>query len=407
MKLRAITLLTVALVLAAACGGPSGSTTSPSASGGPSASAGPAAGAITGNITLWHAYGTGGSEEQALNQLITKIRTDNPTAKITVLQVPFDQVFNKFQTEAAAGGGPDLFTAPNDELGNEVRANLLMALDSKLSGKLSSVAQLGVDGLKVDGKLYGVPMLFKAVALYYNKDKVPTPPKSTDELMTMLKAGKTLVQNENAYHMFGWSTAFGGSLMDTNGKCVADQGGWADAFTYNLGLKAAGAKFETDGGRADTSFRAGQVDMIINGPWVLGDYKKDLGAKLGVSPIPAGPKGKAGPLTGVDGWYINQSAKNVDGAIALALALTNADSQKVYADVAGDVPVRTDVTVSDPLVKAFSDASATGFARPQSVEFGNYWTPFGDAVTKIIEGKSTPQAGISEACAAMNKANKK
>jgi len=400
MKLRAITLLTIALVLAAACGGQGGTTT-------PSATGGAAAGAITGNITLWHAYGTGGSEETALNQLIDKIRTANPSAKITVLQVPFDQVFNKFQTEAAAGGGPDLFTAPNDELGNEVRANLLMTLDSKLSGKLSNVAQLGIDGLKVDGKLYGVPMLFKAVALYYNKDKVPTPPKTTDELMTMLKAGKTLVQNENAYHMFGWSTAFGGNLMDASGKCVADQAGWADAFTYNLALKQAGAKFETDGGRADTSFRAGTVDMIINGPWVLGDYKKDLGAKLGVAPIPAGPKGKAGPLTGVDGWYINQSAKNVDGAVALALALTNADGQKVYADVAGDVPVRTDVTVSDPLVKAFSDASATGFARPQTVEFGNYWTPFGDAVTKIIEGKSTPQAGIAEACAAMNKANKK
>src|SRR5437870_1993346 len=302
MKLRVITLLTIALVLAAACGG-TGGTNNPSATGGTSA------GAITGNITLWHAYGTGGSEETALNQLIDKIRTANPTAKITVLQVPFDQVFNKFQTEAAAGGGPDLFTAPNDELGNEVRANLLMALDGKLAGKLSNVAQLGVDGLKVDGKLYGVPMLFKAVALYYNKDKVPTPPKTTDELMTMLKAGKTLVQNENAYPMFGWS--------------------------------------------------------------------------------------------------ISQSGRSVDGAIALALALTNADGQKVYADVAGDVPVRTDVTVSDPLVKAFSDASATGFARPQTVEFGNYWTPFGAATTKIIEGKSTPQAGIAEACAAMNKANKK
>src|SRR5437762_13450651 len=289
MKLRAITLLTIALVLAAACGG-TGGTNNASASGSI------AAGAITGNITLWHAYGTGGSEETALNQLITKIKADNPSATITVLQVPFDQVFNKFQTEAAAGGGPDLFTAPNDELGNEVRANLLLALDDKLKGKLDKVAPLGVDGLKVNGKLYGVPMLFKAVALYYNKDKVPTPPKTTDELMTMLKAGKTLGQNENAYDMFGWSTAFGGNLMDSSGKCVADQAGWADAFTYNLALKQAGAKFETDGGRADTSFRAGQVDMIINGPWVLGDYKKDLGAKLGVAPIPAGPKGKAGQI---------------------------------------------------------------------------------------------------------------
>jgi arabinogalactan oligomer/maltooligosaccharide transport system substrate-binding protein len=396
MKLKAIALLTTALFVASACGGTSSTT------GG-----GVAAGSIKGNITLWHAYGTGGSEEKALNQLIDTIKTANPDAKITVLQVPFDQVFNKFQTEAAAGGGPDLFTAPNDELGNEVRANLLLALDDKLKGKLDKVAPLGVDGLKVAGKLYGIPMLFKAVALYYNKDKVPTPPKTTDELLTMVKAGKTLVQNQNGYHLFGWPQAFGGKLLDDSGKCVADQGGWADAMQYQLTLKAAGAKFETDGGRADTSFRQGQVDMIINGPWVLGDYKKDLGAKLGIAPIPAGPKGKAGPLTGVDGWYINSSAKNVDGAIALALAITDAAGQKVYADVAGDVPVRTDVTISDPLVKSFADASATGFARPQTAEFANYWGPFGDAVTKIIEGKSTPAAGIAEACKAMNTANKK
>ncbi|HEY6204218.1 MAG TPA: extracellular solute-binding protein [Candidatus Limnocylindria bacterium] len=396
MKLKAIALLTIALLVSTACGGGTSST------GG-----GVAAGSIKGNITLWHAYGTGGSEETALNGIIDTIKKANPDAKITVLQVPFDQVFNKFQTEAAAGGGPDLFTAPNDELGNEVRANLLLALDDKLKGKLDKVAPLGVDGLKVAGKLYGIPMLFKAVALYYNKDKVPTPPKTTDELMTMVKAGKTIVQNQNGYHLFGWPAAFGGKLLDDSGKCVADQGGWADAMQYQLALKAAGGKFETDGGRADTSFRQGQVDMIINGPWVLGDYKKDLGAKLGVAPMPAGPKGKAGPLTGVDGWYINNSAKNVDGAIALALAITDAVGQKAYADVAGDVPVRTDVTVSDPLVKSFADASATGFARPQSAEFANYWGPFGDAVTKIIEGKSTPAAGIAEACAAMNKANKK
>src|SRR2546430_16621726 len=107
MKLRAIALLHIALVRAAAGGGTGGPTT-------PNATGSAAAGAITGNITLWHAYGTGGSEETALNQLIAKIRTANPTAKITVLQVPFDQVFTKFQTEAPAGGGPAPFTAPTD-----------------------------------------------------------------------------------------------------------------------------------------------------------------------------------------------------------------------------------------------------------------------------------------------------
>ena len=53
-----------------------------------------------------------------------------------------------------------------------------------------------------------------------------------------------------------------------------------------MDLKAAGAKFETDSGKADTEFRQAQVDMYINGPWALGDYKKDLGDKVGVAPMP-------------------------------------------------------------------------------------------------------------------------
>src|SRR5947207_14763551 len=104
MKLRAITLLTIALVLAAACGGQGGTNT-------PSATGGTAAGAITGNITRWHAYGTGGSEETALNQHIDKIRTANPSAKIPALQAPFNQAFNKFQTKAAAGRAPHPYTS--------------------------------------------------------------------------------------------------------------------------------------------------------------------------------------------------------------------------------------------------------------------------------------------------------
>ena len=65
------------------------------------------------------------------------------------------------------------------------------------------------------------------------------------------------------------------------------------------------------------------------------------------------------------------------------------------------------MTIADPLVQAFSEAAAAGFPRPQTKEFGNWWGPFGDMVTKVIEGKSTPEAGVAEACAAMNKASGK
>ncbi len=69
--------------------------------------------------------------------------------------------------------------------------------------------------------------------------------------------------------------------------------------------------------------------------------------------------------------------------------------------------VANGLTVSDPLVKAYADAAASGFPRPQSKEFGNWWGPFGDAVTKVMEGTLAPADAVKEACAAMNKASGK
>ena len=67
--------------------------------------------------------------------------------------------------------------------------------------------------------------------------------------------------------------------------------------------------------------------------------------------------------------------------------------------------IRSSVNASDPLVATFAEASANGYPRPQSEQFANYWTPFGDMFTKVLEGASTPEEAVVEACAAMNAAN--
>jgi arabinogalactan oligomer / maltooligosaccharide transport system substrate-binding protein len=362
---------------------------------------------VSGELTIWNAYNSGGSEEAALTKIVANAQAKYPDLKITVLNVPFNEIFDKYKTEVAAGGGPDMYVAPNDDLGNWARAGIVADLDQYLAGRLGSVSATGVAGMQVDGKIYGVPESAKAVALYYNKSLIKDAPKTTDELLTAVKGGARLIQNESAYHMFGWYPAFGGQLLDANNKCVADQGGFVDALQYNLDLKAAGAEFFTDSGAADTEFRSGKAAMIINGPWVLADYAKDLGDNLGVVPIPAGPKGPAGPLNGIDGFYINPNSKNIPATVELALFLTNAESSAIYTKDAGHVPIRSDVKADDPNVAGFALASATGFPRPQSAEFGNYWGPFGDMVTKVIEGQSKPADAVKEACAAMNTANNK
>ena len=103
--------------------------------------------------------------------------------------------------------------------------------------------------------------------------------------------------------------------------------------------------------------------------------KKDLGDNLGVVPMPEGPGGKASPLNGIDGFYVNPNSKNAEGAVNLALFLTSQESSQIYTDKAGHVAIRSDVQAADPLVGAFAVASATGFRRPQSAEFGQLLGP--------------------------------
>ncbi|HEY1014095.1 MAG TPA: extracellular solute-binding protein, partial [Herpetosiphonaceae bacterium] len=309
-------------------------------------------------------------------------------------------------SEVSAGGGPDMFLAPNDSLGDQVRKNLLLPLDDKLAGKLTNISPTAVEGMKVDGKLYAVPESFKAVALYYNTEKVTAPPATTDDLLTAVKGGQTLVINQGIYHNFGFIQSFGGKLFDANNKCAAATGG-PEALQYLLDLKGAGATFVTDGGQQDTLFKEGTAFMTVNGPWALGDYRKALGDKLGVAPMPAGPGGKSGPLTGVDGFYVNVNSANPDGAVALALFLTSTDSQTLYTEKAGHVPADITVKIADKNVQGFADASSTGVPRPQSKELSNFWAPFGDALTKSMEGAASPKDAIAEACGLMDTANGK
>jgi arabinogalactan oligomer/maltooligosaccharide transport system substrate-binding protein len=362
---------------------------------------------IKGEVTLWHAYSTGSAEESTLAKIVDAVKKKNPDLKLNVLQVPFDKIFDKYKTEVASGAGPDMFVAPNDDLGNLARGKLILDITKQLDGKLGDFAPNSVDGMKVDGKIYGVPESAKAVALYYNKSLVDKAPTTTDELLAAVKGGKSLNLFIGAYHDFGFFGSFGGKLLDDNQKCVLDTTGGADAMQYLLDLKKAGAVLEADYGKFETPFRQGKVAMMVNGPWALGDYKKDLGDKLGVVSMPTGPKGKAGPLNGIDGFYVNPNVKNVDIVVATAMELVSKESSQMYTDGAGHVPIRKDVTSADPLVAAFAKASADGFPRPQSKEFGNYWEPFGNMFTKVLEGKATPADGVKEACGLMNKANGK
>ena len=385
-------LLLIASMVLSACGGAAPATEAPAA-------------APT-EVTFWHAYGTGSAEEVALTKLLEQAKTDLPNIKINVLQVPFNDIFNKYRTDVAAGGGPDMFIAPNDSLGDDARAGLIADITSLAAGKLEGVNQLGIDGMTLDGKLYGIPESLKAVALWYNKELLPTPPATTDELKALMEDGKYVAFSYGCYHHYGFFKAFGGDIFDANWKVVADQGnGVTDAITYlndlyQISKENGWSKNDADG---LAPFTEGQAVAITNGNWALGDYKKALGDKLGVAPLPEGPAGPAAPMLGVDGYYFNPNSANKEAALEVALYLTNKNSQTLMMNEAGHVPVRTDVEITDPLIQGLVDAFNKGATiRPQVPELNLYWSNF-CGTDQVFEAGTAPADWVKAGTEAANK----
>ncbi len=56
----------------------------------------PTAAGPSGEVTFWHAYGTGSAEETAMTALVAQAQKDLPNIKINVLQIPFNDIFNKW-----------------------------------------------------------------------------------------------------------------------------------------------------------------------------------------------------------------------------------------------------------------------------------------------------------------------
>jgi arabinogalactan oligomer/maltooligosaccharide transport system substrate-binding protein len=329
-------------------------------------------------VTFWHAYGTGSAEETAMAKLLEAAAADLPNIKINVLQVPFDQIYSKYRTEVAAGGGPDMFIAPNDSLGDDARANLIADITTLAAGKLAGYTPLAVDGMSVEGKLYGIPESLKAVAFWYNTELMPTPPATTAELQAMMEAGTPIALSYGCYHHYGFFGAFGGKIFDENWTVIADQGGVADAMAYlndlyQISVANGWPRNDSDG---LAPFQEGTVAAITNGNWAMGDYKNALGDKLAVTALPAGPGGASSPLLGVDGYYFNPNSQNMEAALDVALYLTNAAAQTMMMNDAGHVPGRTDVTITDPLIQGLFDAFGTAMVRPQVPQLGLYWSNF-------------------------------
>lgn len=380
---------------------------------------GPVLAQDSGSITLWHGW-TGTEADTLNNEILPAWEAANPGIEVEVLAVPFDQLKNKYQTEAATGGGPDLLIGPADWVGELASAELIKPLDGMVGAdQLGAYVPASVDALKYDGQLYGLPESIETVALYYNKDLVPTPPTSTAELEQMsadINAANAdtygLALFSNFYHPAGYLFGWGGQLFDETNHSALDSPETVAFLNWMKDLTSKPGIFQqNDDAGISSLFKEGKAGMVINGPWALGDYQGALGAdKVGVAELPViseNGDAAAKPFLGVKHIMLNSNDSDEQAALALKFAefFTGSEVGKILADSAGHLPANTGVDISDdPVASAFVAQAASATPMPTIPEMGQVWTPAQDMISKVISGEATAEDAAAEAAKTINDA---
>jgi maltose/maltodextrin transport system substrate-binding protein len=320
----------------------------------------------------------------------------------------------KFQQAAAAGKGPDIWIWAHDRVGEWIQGGLLQPVTP--SKKIvDDIDPLAWKAFNIGGRTWGYPISIEAVSLIYNKDLVPTPPKSFEDVIALDK--KLSAQGKKAILWDYNNTYFTWPLLAANGgyafKLRAD--GTYDA--NDTGVNNAGAlkgaellaAMIKDGvmpkgaGYADmeAAVNQGKVAMMINGPWAWDNLKKSK-INFGVAKIPTVAGKKAAPFVGVMGAMVNKASPNRE--IAVEFIENHMLSVAGLKAINDDVPLGTPASKAffnqlknDPHIQATMASAQDGAPMPNIPEMGRFWSSMASALQNMTEGRQTPKEALDAA----------
>jgi arabinogalactan oligomer/maltooligosaccharide transport system substrate-binding protein len=150
-------------------------------------------------------------------------------------------------------------------------------------------------------------------------------------------------------------------------------------------------------------FGAGEVAMIVNGPWatsdLLGRPAFEKPERLGVAPFPRGDSVRnPAPLSG-HGFVVSRCAKDPAAAWRLARALSDRAAQIAFAQANSLIPTLRKA-YEDPRVEAssfvvsFREALARARPRPRHPAVARIFDDFTPAVQAVLLGDATPQEAL-------------
>ncbi|MBE7471956.1 MAG: extracellular solute-binding protein [Anaerolineales bacterium] len=315
-----------------------------------------------------------------------------------------------FMTPLMAGETQfDVVLASPVLLGSLWRAEQLAPMaDFYAPAFLDSFASITLQGARRDNQLWGLADTAGFhLLLFYNRDLLDRPPGDTAELAKLAKAGSAPILGINSYDplwVLPWLPAYGGWLTTAAGRPTLDTPAMQKALAFYLGWHnpKAGLSPLASYDEMRTQFLAGQLPLVIDGEWAIGELGRSAKINWGVAPLPhvieEGESQAAAPLVLARYWAISRAASGnrTRAAAAFVEFITRPERQLDRATRFGLLPTRREalddpLIVNDSALRLSAEQMLAGRTIPLGVNADALLNAMREPLRQVLEGELTPE----------------
>ena len=298
-------------------------------------------------VTLtWYMWSGSPQEANAWLYDASLVHKKYPWITVKFVTDAWPNYWVKLPSEMATGSLPDIVSMQSLRTANFGSAVMPLTSYIKSSGfDLGAFDASIVGGLTYQGSVRALPYDFGPLVMYYNKALFRkyhvAYPSNNWTYEEFVKDAKLLTHGTN--YGFGVNPAIdswlpfvlsaGGRYLDSKGKLALTDPTTVKAFTdyAKLGYQYHVSPQEnTTSNFNQSTWQAGTIAMIVDGPWDLINYKDTVKFDFGIAPIPS-QHGKSVTVVAGSGFGIAPTSKHKDDAWLAITALTGPDAEQYLA----------------------------------------------------------------------------
>jgi ABC-type glycerol-3-phosphate transport system substrate-binding protein len=354
---------------------------------------------LTGHVSLWLDWGP--AEMAALRILMEGFILANPGVEFDLTYYATAELQATFEAAAADGRGPTILLGP-DVWGPLLwRANLIQEVSGLLApGMREAIQPLALGQAVYGNAVLGVPLEMQGVVLYANRQLMPAPAGTVEDLLRSRGApdlGFDFSGSQLATCGGAWIGEDGAPTFDgPAGVC------WLELMTTVA--QADPVTYNTDDDLA--LFEAGQAAWLLDGTWNRERLEDALGVEsLAIDSWPIDDRTHT-PLSGfvwTENAYLAAGLDPSDLAASWEFVrfLLSQEVQTTLSEVDGaaHLPAAAGIWLTDPLMEQAAAVVSLGTPFPIQPEIERYRGPVERSIFAILRQGAEPEIAIQRAAA--------